>query len=121
MSLLDSALSEFNASEEEILAHLAFFEASTSLRPRLNGFLNWEGMDQAGKNLCKAFLGAKIDGGLIVQGLFVRLMGCFESSIRRMVRDCIRFVNEAKLAFETRSSVPSPAPANATTSTRNAT
>lgn len=100
MSLLDPALTELRAGIDDVLEHVSFIETALSLRPRLGSFLDWQNITPGQKQLAQTYMNTNAEGGLILQGLFVRMAGAYESFIRRLVRDSIRAINDAKLKFE---------------------
>jgi hypothetical protein len=95
------AVREFNLALDELDGGLAFLRASSRLRPRLHGFLNWSALEGEAKRLVTDFLNQKnVELESQYRGMAVVLSGAFEQFVRRIVQDAVVVINERATGFD---------------------
>ena len=70
--------------------NLGFLRASAKLRPRLNGFLNWTGLEGEAKALVLDFLNQKsVELSLQYRGMVTVISGALEQLVRKLVHEAV--------------------------------
>lgn len=91
-----AAVKEFNLALDELELNLAFLRASTKLRPRLRGFLNWQAIHGEAKVLITQFLNQKsVELSAQYRGMIVVLSGTFEHFVRRVIHEAVVAINRS--------------------------
>lgn len=89
-----AAVKEFHLALDELEANLAFLQASSKLRPRLNGFLNWQVIQGDAKALVTEFLNQKsVELSAQYRGMLVVLSGALEQFVRRVIHEAVMTIN----------------------------
>ena len=83
---VNRAVAALRADLDEVRGSLDFAVAATSIRPRLNGMLNWAALPPGEKGLAQRFMSIR-EGYLegVLRGLFVTIAASYEQFVRDLV------------------------------------
>lgn len=97
----ENPLKEFAAALDDLSNSLAFSQASSRLRPRLSGFLNWAAMSPEAKGLVDRYLKhTSTEPTPFYRGVVIILGGAFEHFVRNLLHEAVVNVRQSVTSYD---------------------